>query len=371
MVAPAPFGGLESVLRALANGHRGRGHTVRVAAVLSPGEGRHPFTDALEADGVSTSVIRIGDRDYGGERRAVRRLCHAERPDIVHTHGSRPDVVDGGVARGEGIGVVSTCHGFIDSTARGRFYQWLQRLALRRFDAVVAVSGPIAERVRAAGVDPGKVHLVPNVLAAAATAIQRADARRRLDLPDTPVIGWVGRLSGEKGPDVALEAFARLGRSDARLVVIGSGPDESALRARAAALGIESSVLWRGVVPDAGALFSAFDAFLLSSRTEGTPIALLEAISAGVPVVATRVGGVPDVIDESSARLVESGDVGALAASLAEILADPAAARARAERARARVVSAGAVESWLARYESIYRAVVQQNAPTRSTRAGS
>jgi glycosyltransferase involved in cell wall biosynthesis len=369
VVAPAPFGGLESVLRGLANGHRSRGHSVRVAAVVSPNDNRHPFAEALEADGVSTSVIRIGNRNYIGERRAIRDLCRRERPDIVHTHGYRPDVVDGGVASGQGIPVVSTCHGFIDSTAHGRFYQWLQRLALRRFDAVIAVSSPIAERVRDAGVDVRKIHLVPNVFASATTALGREDARKRLDLPDAPIIGWVGRLSAEKGPDLALDAFARLGRSDVRLVVIGAGPDESALRARAATIGIEKSVLWRGIVPDAGALFPAFDAFLLSSRTEGTPIALLEAIAAGVPVVATRVGGVPDVVDESSGRLVESGDVGALAASLADVLADPASARARAERARSRVVSAGAADTWLARYESIYRAVVQQNATTRSARS--
>lgn len=331
---------------------------MRVAAVVSPNEGRHPFADALESDGVSTTVIRVGDRDYVGERRAIRELCRRDRPDIVHTHGFRPDVVDGGVARREGIPIVSTCHGFIDSTTRGRFYQRLQRLALRRFDAVIAVSGPIADRVRAAGVDARKVHLVPNVFASGTAALGRADARKRLDLPDAPVIGWVGRLSTEKGPDIALHAFARLARPDVRLVVIGTGPDEAALRERAVTLGIEKSILWRGVIPDAGALFAAFDVFLLSSRTEGTPIALLEAIGAGVPVVATRVGGVPDMIDESSARLVESGDPGALAAALAEVLDELARARASAERARAKLVSPNAAESWLARYESIYRAVV-------------
>ena len=359
MVAPAPFGGLESVLRALASGHTRRGHAVRVAVVVSPDGRGHPFADALESDGVVTRPVRIGDRDYGGERRAIRALCRGERTDVVHTHGFRPDVVDGSVARSEGIPVVSTCHGFIDAGLRGRFYQWLQRRALRRFDAVIAVSSPIAERVRMAGVPAQRIHLVPNVFASDARVVPRDEARRRLDLPETPVIGWVGRLSAEKAPDLALEAFARLPRRDARLVMIGGGPDEAALRRRAAALGINERVVWGGVVPDAGALFTAFDVFLLSSRTEGTPIALLEAVAAGVPIVATRVGGVPDLINESSGVLVESGDVPGMAAAIADVLEKPDLARARAEPARARLVGGTAGDEWLSRYESIYRTVLR------------
>lgn len=357
VVAPAPFGGLESVLRALATGHASLGHSIRVAVVLSPGDDPHPFAEALESDGVATSRVRVGDRDYRGERRAIRTLCRRHRPDVVHTHGFRPDVVDGGVVRAERIPVVSTCHGFIDSNWRARIYQWLQRRALRRFDAVIAVSAPIAWRVRAAGVAPAKIHLVPNTFAPIAGGVSREDARRRLNLPNVPVIGWVGRLSTEKGPDIALEAFARLGRSNIRLLMIGAGPDESLLRRRAAVLGLGDLVLWRGVVPDAGVLFSAFDAFLLSSRSEGTPVALLEAMATQVPIVATRVGGVPDMIDATSASLVESHDVDGMAAALADVLDEPNLARARADRARARLSQQFTLENWLSQYESIYRAV--------------
>jgi len=328
---------------------------VRVAAVVSPHEERHPFVEALASDGVATTRLRIGDRDYGGERRAIRELCRSGRPDVVHTHGFRPDVVDGGVARGEGIPVVSTCHGFIDANLRGRVYQWLQRRALRSFDAVIAVSNPIAERVRKAGVPPQKLHVVPNVFASSAAPLSRHEARRRLDLPDAPVIGWVGRLSAEKGPDLALEAFAQLPRPDARMVMIGHGPDAATLRARAAALGIADRVIWRGIVNDAGRLFTAFDAFFLSSRTEGTPIALLEAIAAGVPVVATRVGGVPDVVAGSSGVLVESGDVAAMASALTRVLAEAGPAKVGPDRAH----DGAAANEWLSRYESIYRSVLR------------
>jgi glycosyltransferase involved in cell wall biosynthesis len=250
-------------------------------------------------------------------------------------------------------------------------YQWIQRRELRRFDAVIAVSAPIAQRVRAAGVAPEKLHLVPNAFAPASGGVPRETARRTLNVPNVPVIGWVGRLSREKGPDIALEAFARLRRSNICLVMIGGGPEDSLLRRRAAALGLGDLVLWRGVVPNAGMLFSAFDAFFLSSRTEGTPVALLEAMAAGIPIVATRVGGVPDIIDESSARLVESSDVDGMAAALSDVLDDPNHARARAEKASERLAGYFAVDVWLSRYESIYRAVSRDAMLTGPTDAGS
>ena len=358
VVAPARFGGLESVVQELAAGHTRDGHEVRVALVLSPGDQPHPLAIALRAAGVTAVPIEIGDRDYRGERRAIQALCRQHRPDIVHTHGYRSDVVDGVVARSEGIPVVSTCHGFIDSAWRGRAHQWLQRRALRRFDAVVAVSQTIQRRLINAGVDPGRIHLVANAAATVEQLLSREEARRRLELPNGPVIGWVGRLSSEKGPDVALESFARLGRPDARLLFIGSGRDAQQLHARAVALGVSERVIWRGAVPNAGSLFPAFDVFLLSSRSEGTPMALLEAMSAGVPIVATRVGGVPDVIDSSSAHLAESGDVDAIATALRDVLRDPDAARSRSERARALLDERFAVEPWLSAYESIYRRVL-------------
>jgi glycosyltransferase involved in cell wall biosynthesis len=169
------------------------------------------------------------------------------------------------------------------------------------------------------------------------------------------VIGWVGRLSAEKGADIALEAFARVDHPDVRLLILGSGRDLPNLHARAAALGVSDRVLWRGAIPNAGTLFRAFDAFLLSSRTEGTPMALLEAMAANVPIVATRVGGIPDVIDSSSAHLLESGDVDGIAAALVDVFANPEASRVRADRARTRVDERFAVEPWLSAYESIYR----------------
>jgi poly-gamma-glutamate synthesis protein (capsule biosynthesis protein) len=360
VVAPAGFGGLESVVRLLAAGQLRRGYSVRVAAVLSDLDNSpHPFVQALEAEGIPTIAFRLSDRDYRGERAAIRSLCRQHQPDVVHTHGFRSDVINGAVASAEGIAIVSTCHGFIDSDWRGRLYQWLQRRALRRFDAAIAVSTAIAARLRAADIPAAKIHLVPNCFSRQGEALTREEARRTLCLPDAPVIGWVGRLTNEKGADVALEAFAQLEHPTARLVIIGAGRDGEALRSRAAELGVNERVHWCGAIPNAGKLFPAFDVFLLSSRSEGTPIALFEAMAADVPIVATRVGGVPDVVDSSSAQLVDSENSKAIVGAVTEVFAHPDLARVRAARARKRLADRFDAEQWLAHYESIYHAVVR------------
>jgi glycosyltransferase involved in cell wall biosynthesis len=361
VAAPSHFGGLESVIRELSAGHIRRGHTVRVALVLSPGDNPHPLARALDAVGVETLPVYVRNRDYRGERRAVRAMCRQYRPDVLHTHGYRCDVVDGAVGRAEGIPTVSTCHGFIESDWRARFHQSLQRWALKKFDAVVAVSPGIRERLLEAGVDAGRVRLIPNAATPVAGAASREEARKLLSLPDKLLIGWVGRLSPEKGADVALEAFARLDERDACLVFLGSGRDATQLQQRAALLQVSERIIWRGAVPDAARFFSAFDAFLLSSRTEGIPMVLLEAMAAKVPIVATRVGGVPEVLDSESAFLVESEDVDGIAAALRAALGNSELSRAKLKRARQRLAERFAIEPWLTSYESIYRSVVRSS----------
>jgi glycosyltransferase involved in cell wall biosynthesis len=361
VLAPGEFGGLEAVVHALALGAPVAGLEARVAAILSEGAGGHPFLDPLARAGVETFAIAGGGRAYWRERRAVAGLCRRLRPDVVHTHGYRADVLDAPVARALGIPVVTTVHGFTGGDWKNRCYQWMQRRALRRFDAVVAVSRPLVNELRRTGVSGSRVHLVRNAWRSPAPLLERSAARAALGDGDresrAPCIGWVGRLSGEKGPDVLLEALARLRMRPWGACFVGDGPDRAALVRRAAALGLAGRVHWHGAVPEAGRLYRAFDVFVLSSRTEGTPIALFEAMASEVPIVAAAVGGVPEVVSEAEAVLVSPGDPAALAAAVAAVLDDPAGAARRAGRARERLEAEFCAEAWLRRYGAIYRAV--------------
>lgn len=172
----------------------------------------------------------------------------------------------------------------------------------------------------------------------------------------------MGRLSHEKGADVFLKSITRLADIPLVASVIGAGPEETALRALADDLGISDRVRWHGALPDAGQYFAGFDAYALSSRTEGTPMVLFEAMAAGTPIVASTVGGVPDVITPVDGWLVGAEDSDAIAAALRAVHADAAQAAARASAAKRRLREEFGADAWLSRYEHLYRRLVASNA---------
>ena len=361
VVAPGAFGGLERVVQLLGTGLRGLGHDIHVAAIVGTGEDRamQTFLAPLARAGVQAHGLVGAGRL--AERAAIRRLCVQLRPDIVHTHGYRPDVLDAGVARALGIPTVTTVHGFTGGGWKNRVYEWLQCRAFRRFDAVVAVSRPLVARLASAGVPAARIHEVPNAWGqggGAAPPLDRREARAVLGLPaDAFVVGWVGRLSHEKGADVLLEALSHLKDLPLEVSIVGDGVERRPLAQQAVGLGLNGRLHWHGAVPDAGRLFSAFDVFVLSSRTEGTPIVLFEAMAAGVPIVATAVGGVPQVVSADSAALVAALQPAALATEIRAVHRNADAAQRRARAARARLEAYGVVP-WLERYVDIYRTVM-------------
>jgi glycosyltransferase involved in cell wall biosynthesis len=289
------------------------------------------------------------------------------RPSIVHTHNFRSDVVSGGVARRSGHPTVTTVHGFTGGDWKLRLYERYQRRVFRRFSAVVAVSRPLGAELLADGVPQERLHVVPNAYGEGGGRLVRTAARQQLGVPAEAVrIGWVGRLSKEKGPDTAVRALAELGDSSVSLSFIGDGPERPRLEALAARLGVADRITWHGVVPDAGKLAAAFDLFLLTSRTEGTPMVLFEAMAAEVPIVATRVGGVPDVVGDA-ALLVPADDASAVAGALLRTRSDRDGAMRRAAAARERLARVFALDPWLDRYDQVYeRAQVIARAEQRS-----
>lgn len=154
-----------------------------------------------------------------------------------------------------------------------------------------------------------------------------------------------------------LEALGRLRDLPLEASILGTGPDAPRLRQQARQLGVESLVRWHHTVAGAARLFGAFDLFVLSSRTEGTPIVLFEAMEARVPIVATRVGGVPDVVGETDALLVLPEDSIALADAIRTVFDDRAAACMRARSAHERLTREFAAPQWLAAYAAVYRRV--------------
>jgi glycosyltransferase involved in cell wall biosynthesis len=367
IAAPTVAGGLERVVEALAVGHHRRGHDVTVATLMFGTRQDHPFVQTLEREGVHVHPIRLTHRAYLGERREIARLCRDLRPDIVHTHGYRIDLLDRGVARRHGIPVVTTVHGpSMMGGLKGAFFEWLQRMNYRRFDAVVAVSAPLLEATVADGVSPDRAHLVPNGWSGLREPLGREAARHELGIDaGEQVLGWVGRLIPVKGCDIFLDAVSRLPEPRPLCVVIGYGPERDRLIQRAGLLGIDSRIRVHSEISDAARYFRAFDAYVLSSRSEGLPLVLLEAMAAETPIVATKVGGVMDAVGEAEALLVPPADPGALAAAIAHSLGNRAEASRRACRASERLAKAFSLELFLDRYEQVYEAAIQARSASK------
>lgn len=361
LVAPSEMGGAERVVHALATGQRRAGHRVSVAAVLGRGVVNHPFVGPLVEAGVDVVPLRLPPRAYLRERAAIEDICRRIRPHVVHTHGYRVEVVDAGVAHRLGIPTVATVHGFTGGDWKNRLYQQLQRRVLRRFEAVVAVSRPLAGVLARAGVPADRLHVVRNAWPEGGDGeppLPRDRARRMLDVPPERFhIGWVGRLTAEKGADVLIAALDSLRDVPLVVSVLGDGRLRPRLETLAARRGLGDRVRWFGNLPAARQLFSAFDVFVLSSRTEGTPIVLFEAMAAGAPIVATEVGGVPDVVSSKEALLVPPEDPASLAEAIRRVYADATATATRARAARRRLEREFALAPWLASYEHIYRTV--------------
>lgn len=352
------FAGRESVVEKLAGGQLSAGHDVRVLAVVEEGAGDPPFLHAARGAEIPLDVLRLPPRAYLEERKRLVAACREHRPDVLHTHGYRPDVIGGSAAAAAGVPSVSTVHGFTGGGWKNRLYERLQRLCLRRFDAVVAVSAALAEELERSGVPPSRLHVIRNAWGGRDDFLPKPEARRELSVEeDAFLAGWVGRVSPEKGPDVLVDALERVRLSGVTVSVIGDGPERAPLSRRAEALPEGREVRWHGSVPSAYRLFRAFDVFVLSSRSEGTPMVLLEAMAAGVPVVATSVGGVPDVVSRDEAYLVPPEDPDALADAVARVRDRPEEAARRVEAARRRLEAEFGPEAWVARYAGVYRSV--------------
>jgi len=252
---------------------------------------------------------------------------------LLNAHNFRGLVFGWVAARRLGLPMVSTQHGFTPTSRKQRLYGWLtlQLCRTRTVAQVVCVAESIAVLLRRAGVAPDKLQVIPNGLpeATALPDLSHGDGRW--------LAGYVGRLSSEKGPDLFLDTLIPLCQRHPQLdaVMLGDGPQREQLQARIDAAGLNTRIRLPGFQRDMRKWMARLDALVISSRTEGTPMILLEAMQDGVPVVAFGVGGIPDVIEHGrSGLLARPLAVDELAAQLEALLLDPAQAAELIAQAR-------------------------------------
>ncbi len=319
------LGGSEGQALALAEALSARGHDVRVFSFRS---------GPRRAAALSLPCTVPAVPWLGGGVTAFAAWLRRFRPHAVYTFTFRANLWGRMVARAAGVPVVVTAY-------RQERYFWFDRLTLGWSDAVVCncrrVADMVQERYR---LPDGRVHVIPNGVDMARWEGDAEDARRALGFDAAaPVVVQVARLHPGKDHDTALRALegVRRGLPGVRLLLVGDGPRRRALARRIDDMGLAAHVRMLGGVADVAPLLAAARVVWLTSRTEGLPNALLEAMASGRPVVATRTGGVPEVLrDTVEGFLVERGDDAAIAAHTARLLAEPDLAQALGEAGRRR-----------------------------------
>jgi glycosyltransferase involved in cell wall biosynthesis len=357
-----PSGG-QTVAHRLALAARAHGDT---AAFVADRPG--PFLDALRAEGFEARVIDVSRTGHVGGLVRLARHLRATRADLLHVHTQIAGNVLGRLAaRAARIPVIAHVH--IEShLPPGR----LRRGALRLLDnatarlcvRILVVSEETRRTLERQGYPRDRLVVVYNGVELPATS-GGDRLRRELGVgPDAPVVGEVGRLAEVKGQRELIQAVARLD-GDVRLVLVGAdveagGAYRRELEAEAERLGVRERVLFAGYRADAESLVGELDVVALPSRAEGLPMVLLEAMARGRAVVATPVGGTPELVsDGETGLLVPPCDVDALAAAIGGLLADPERRSRLGEAARRRVAAEFTADRMAERVLAVYDEVVR------------
>lgn len=359
-------GGQECVALDLAKLQRAAGNQVQVLSLSELPEG--PMAERFRAVGVATETVpkRGPSFDPTLALRVAQCLSKAGA-DLVHTHNPAALVYGAPAAALAGVRSVHTKHGLNPDSSRR---MWLRRIASSMVDAYVAVTPTLARvAVERHECDPTQLHVISNGIDTARFSpnpATRHQLRSELGIPEAAwVLGTVGRLAPEKNQGLLIDAVAPILDPRRHLVIVGDGPDRQALMERARATLRPDLIHFTGARADVEAVLTCFDAFALTSESEGLPLVVLEAMAVGLPVVATAVGGVPDVIQpEKTGFLVPASDPIALLKQLLlmstrqKIVNDVAAA------GRSMVLERHSAEHMARDYEDLYRRVLRPGGAT-------
>ena len=354
-------------------------HTTLVAGRLAHGEDSMAFV--TEKMGVPVLAIPAMHRDVSPlyDPLAVKRLLQEirrVRPHILHTHTAKAGAVGRAAALMAGEArppiIVHTYHGHVlrgyFDPVRTQFFRETERALARHTTRLVAVGPEVRDDLVELDVAPYEkfsvIRLGIDLESRVLGTDRREEYRKLFGVPeDRFVVGWIGRMTGIKRVPDVLRAFKRLHEQgiDTTLCMVGDGPDREPAERLAKELGIARHVLWTGYQRDVSPYYSLFDALLLPSANEGTPVVAIEALAASRPVVATRVGGVPDVVtDGEDGFLVGLGDVRGAADALAALARDPERRRRMGERGRELVVPRYRVERLVDDMDALYRELLSR-----------
>jgi glycosyltransferase involved in cell wall biosynthesis len=353
--------GAESVILNLARGLRSVGHPCVLGVFANSQDPNLQLHQRAMEEGIPSYPLPCEGQIDPKAIRRIRDLARETGADIIHTHGYKADVYTRLAMLDFGVPLVSTCHNWLDEDWRTYLYGAVDRCVLKSFPWVVAVSKEVRQRLLGAGVSQERIRIIPNGIDLRPFAFERSGDPIDGSQDRPAVVGMVARLSAEKGVDLFLRAAAQVAGtiSHARFVVVGDGPDREELETLIDQLSLRPFVSMLGRRNDMPAQYASFDLMVSPSRKEGLPIAILEAMASGLPVVATAVGDVPNVVRNGETGIpLPNGDPGALASAIVDLLRDREKRRRLGFAARQLVESQYSAERMSNEYLDTYKDAV-------------
>lgn len=333
----------------------------------------NPFLEKIKKEGYRHYEIPITikqdnqGRDYLRVLRAIKmlnRIICRENFDLIHSNGYFANMISLVSAKLNKKPVLSTAHGFIWNDLKLKLYNRLDLFLLGFFDKIIAVSEELKNDFLKAGIKRTKIEVVHNAIELIERSSGSNRAQKRLEYgvrEDQIVFGYVGRLSREKNVDYIIKAIKKIKDKglSAVLLIAGTGPEEKRLKAQAEKMELRDEVKFLGFCREVEKLIPIFNCLIVASKTEGTPMALLEAMAYGMPVIATRVGGIPKVIeDQFNGILIEPNDIEAICQAAKQLIGDRNKCERLAYNARKTIKKRFGPGPWFNKYLEVYQDMI-------------
>ncbi|MCB2141172.1 glycosyltransferase [bacterium] len=376
VLTPIEFGGSERVSLNLIKACDRTQFDITPVLLLRPWEPKPFFAGELDKLGIEylTIPVAIQPLEAGKDRFRILRCYRIlfsylkeKKFDLIHTNGYFADILGVPLAKCLRIPHVATCHGFIDNDQNLKLYNRLDMFFLRFSNRVICVADEIKEKLIQSGISAHKISTLIN-----SVSVPEYSSDERLKIKETTrknwgiskarfVLGYTGRLSEEKGLRFLFEAVGQLVEKDSELTVflVGDGSQRNFLEVMAKDLHLQDHVVFAGFQKDVTRFLPAFDVFVLPSLTEGTPMAMLEAMSFGVPVVATKVGGIPKVITHGiTGVLISPSNVSEIVSSIISLKKDEEYRDSLSLGARELIEKHYSLDAQVEKVEALYRSLL-------------